>query len=142
MLEFLGKRDVIKERDELLVMIKVIATPGSTDNMVRTINPILGSIRTRTGCLQCQIYQDSQNPEEMALLEEWESESAFAGHVGSKDYRYILEWMEMSATRPEITICKNPDYKGLKVIKDLLNVTGKGKDSTVAAGRPRSGKAS
>ena len=123
-------------------MIRVIAPPGSADSLISAIKPIMGSIRTRSGCLQCHIYQDSLNPDEMALLQEWTDKKAFAAHVESRDYRFILEWMEMSATKPEITICKNPDYKGIRVIRDLLQVAGKRPNSTLAADRSRPGKAS
>lgn len=123
-------------------MIQVIAPEGLGDSLMGTIKPLTGLIRSHAGCTSCHIYQDSQNPEEMALLQEWESENTFAAHIGSKDYRYILEWMEMSATKPEVTICKNPDHKGLKVMKDLLNVAGKQTESDIGAGRAQSGKAS
>ena len=110
------------QEDPLLVMITVIAPEGSSENLIGTIKPLIGSIRSRAGCINCHIYQDIHNPEEMALLQEWDSEAAFAAHVGSRDYRYILEWMEMSTTKPQFTICKRPDYKGFKLIRNLLNV--------------------
>jgi quinol monooxygenase YgiN len=121
-------------------MIKVIAPEGLGENLVDTVKPLMGSIRARAGCVHCHIYQDSQDPKEMALLQEWESESAFAAHVGSKDYRYILEWMDRSAVKPRVTICKNLDHGGFKVIKNLLNVVSNQTKSSVAAGRARSDK--
>jgi quinol monooxygenase YgiN len=116
-------------------MIEVIAPEGLGENLVDTIKPLMGSIRTRAGCVHCHIYQDSQNSEELALLQEWDSESAFAAHVGSKDYRYILEWIEGSATKPKVTICRKLHHGGFKIIKDLLDVVSNRTKSSETAGQ-------
>ena len=110
-----------KDQESILVMIRAIAPEGKGKNLISTIRPLMGSIRSRAGCIHCQILQDSQTPEEMALLQEWENESAFTSHVGSRDYRYILEWMEMSCRKPEITIFRNPQHNGFEHIKRLIN---------------------
>jgi quinol monooxygenase YgiN len=129
-----------KGRDSVLVMTQVSAPEGQGDTLVGTIKSLTGLIQSRSGCSSCHIYQDILNPEEMALLQEWESEEMFNAHVGSKDYRFILEWME--AIKPEVTICKNPDHKGFRVIMDLLYATDRQKEAVRGAGRAHSGKAS
>ncbi len=109
-------------RDPLQVIIKVNAPDGMHDNLIGTIRPLLGSIRSLPGCLECHVYQDAEHREEMALLQEWESESAFARHVGSRDYRYILEWMEMSASKPTVTVSREMNRRGLEIIENLRQI--------------------
>ncbi len=110
------------KQDPLQVIIKVTAPDGLNDALIGTIRPLLGSIRSRAGCLDCHVYQDAEHPEEMALLQEWETESAFAEHVGSRDYRYILEWMEMSDCTPAVTVSRELNRSGFEVIKKLMRV--------------------
>lgn len=123
-------------------MIQVIAPEGLGDSLAGTIKPLTGLIRSHAGCTSCQIYQDSQNPEEMALLQEWVSEDMFAAHVVSKEYRYILEWMEMSSTKPQVTVCRKPDHEGFKLIKDLLGFRKQQTPSSATAGRTGSDRPS
>jgi quinol monooxygenase YgiN len=129
-----------ENRDSVLVMIQLVAPEGLGDSLVSTIKPLTGMIRSNAGCSSCHIYQDSQNPEEMVLLQEWDSEHLFAAHVVSKEYRYILEWMEMSSTKPQVTVCKKPDRGGFKLITDLLNVSKKQTTSSVTTVPAGSGK--
>ena len=109
-------------RDPLQVIIKVNAPEGMHDNLIGTIKPLLGSVRSRPGCIDCHVYQNTEHREEMALLQEWESESAFADHVSSRDYRYILEWMEMSASKPTVTVSRELNRKGFEIIKGLRQI--------------------
>jgi len=108
-----------QSREQLQVMIKIIAPDGSNEQIIRTLQPLLGSIRSRDGCLSCHFYQDAENPDEVALFEEWRDEASFAEHVGSKDYRFILEWMEMSIKKPTVTVCREPNHNGIEFIKRL-----------------------
>ena len=103
----------------LQVMVKIIAPDGLGQELLGVMQPLLGSIRSRSGCLACSIFQDAENLEEMALYEEWENEAAFASHVSSSDYRYILEWMEQSVAQPEITVCKKISQDGFTLIEKI-----------------------
>ncbi|MFZ9037007.1 MAG: putative quinol monooxygenase [Gammaproteobacteria bacterium] len=121
-MEYSGNRRIHSDQDQLQVIIKVTAPDGRHDSLIGAIKALLGSIRARAGCIDCHEYQDTENPEDMALLQEWESENAFADHVGSRDYRYILEWMEMSASVPEVTVCRGLEHRGFDVIRRLMQV--------------------
>lgn len=98
-------------------MIKVIAPRGQHESIARAIRSLVGLTQSRSGCLECHVYQESENPEEIVLFEEWENEEALAAHVESSSYRHVLEWMEMSVKKPTVTICRQPDHEGLEFIK-------------------------
>ena len=105
--------------EPLQVLIKVIAPNGLCQKLLATIRPLLGSIRSRAGCAGCHIYQDAETPDELTLFEEWEDEASFVEHVCSKDYGYILEWMELSVEKPEVMVCKKTEQDGIKLIKEI-----------------------
>ena len=106
--------------EQVQVMIKVVSPEGKSEQVVGTIRPLLGSIRSRAGCLDCRILQDVENQDEITLLMAWRNETSFNGHVVSRDYRHILEWMEMSCRKPEITISREPDRNGMEFIEGLI----------------------
>jgi quinol monooxygenase YgiN len=87
-------------------MIQKIDPDGSNEKTIETLQPLPGSGSWFDGCLSCHLYQDAENPDEVALFEEWRDEASFAEHVNSKDYRFILEWMEMSIKKPTVTVCR------------------------------------
>ena len=87
--------------------------------MVGTIRPLLGSIRSRAGCRNCEVYSDAESPDEVVLLEEWENEAMFIDHVSSRDYRYILEWMEQSVVKPEVRVGAVTKSNGLEYIRNI-----------------------
>ena len=106
-----------QSKEQLQVMIKITAPEGSNEKAIETLQPLLGSIRSRDGCLGCHLYQDEGNPDEVVLFEEWRDEASFAEHVSSKDYRFILEWMELSIKKPTVTVCRGPNHNGIEFIK-------------------------
>ncbi|MDJ0777121.1 MAG: antibiotic biosynthesis monooxygenase family protein [Gammaproteobacteria bacterium] len=106
--------------EPLQVTITIIAPKGRSEQVASTLRPMLGSVRARSGCLGCHIYRDVETPEEVVLLQEWENEKAFSEHVESREYRYILEWIEMSSTRPKVTVYRRPSASGLEYIKRLI----------------------
>lgn len=87
--------------------------------MMGTIRPLLGSIRARAGCRNCEVYSDAESPDEVVLLEEWDNEASFIDHVNSRDYRYILEWMEQSVVSPQVRVGAVIKSNGLAYIRDI-----------------------
>ncbi len=100
-------------------MIQKIDPDGSNEKTIGTLQPLLGSGSWFDGCLRCHLYQDAENPDEVALFEEWRDEASFAEHVSSKDYRFILEWMEMSIKKLTVTVCRGSNHNGIEFIKRL-----------------------
>ena len=105
--------------EPIQVLIKLVSPDGQGKQMLGTIRPLLGSIRSRTGCIACEVYLDAESPDEVVLLEEWDSETAFKDHVRSWDFDHILEWLEQSIQRPEVTVGAVSARNGLDYIRDI-----------------------
>lgn len=101
------------------ILIKLVAPSGQGKQMLGTIRPLLGSIRSRAGCAACEVYVDVESPDEVVLFEEWDCEASFRDHVCSRDYGYILEWMEQSIERPEVKLGAVSARNGLEYIRDI-----------------------
>ncbi len=59
-------------------MMQKIYPDGSNEKAIETLQPLPGSIRSRDGCLSCHLYQDAENPDEVALFEELRDEASLA----------------------------------------------------------------
>jgi len=106
-------------KEPVQALIKLVAPSGQGKQMLGTIRPLLGSIRSRAGCRACDVYLDADSPDAVVLFEEWDTESAFIEHVCSRDYRYILEWMEQSVKKPEVTVGEITKPDGLEYIQRI-----------------------
>ena len=100
-------------------MMQKINPDGSNKKIIGILQPLSGSSSSRDGCPSFHLYQDSENQDEVALFEEWRDEASFAEYVNSKNYRFILEWMEMSIKKPTVTVCRGPNHNGIEFIKRL-----------------------
>ena len=112
-------RSMKLSNQQLQIVTKVVAPDRLSEEIFGTIQPILGSIRSRNGCIGCHLYRDSEDPNEMILFEEWKNEAAFTEHVRSSDYRHILEWMELSTMKPEVTVSNRLNDDGLQLIRKI-----------------------
>lgn len=106
-------------KEPVQVLIKLVAPSGQGKQMLGTIRPLLGPIRSRPGCRNCEVYSDAESPDEVVLFEEWDDEASFVDHVCSRDYMYILEWMEQSIVKPEVKVGAVTKSNGLKYIREI-----------------------
>ncbi len=86
---------------------------------IQTVRSILGWTSAQPGCISMAFYQDTNHPETMMLLEEWEDWSSIEIHIQSDSYHSILELMELSSKQPEIKFRSFSDTKGLELIEKL-----------------------
>ncbi len=56
----------------------------------------------RGGCLACRAYQDIEEPDVLALMQEWASSDALERYLRTEDFRRLVAVMELASERPEI----------------------------------------
>ena len=82
--------------------LRIVTTPHSRAEVVRTLAAQLGPTRVQTGCRKCDLYQDVENPDAITLVEEWESQADLDPRLRSEDYRAVLGAIELSQEPPLI----------------------------------------
>ena len=82
--------------------LRIVTTPHSRAEVVRTLAAQLGPTRVQPGCLRCDLYQDIENREAITLVEEWESRADLDPRLRSEDYRAVLAAIELSQEQPLI----------------------------------------
>lgn len=86
----------------IITSLRIMIPSERRDEILRTMRSLLGPIRVKPGCIGCTLYQETENENAVALVEEWESPQHLENHIRSYEYRIILELMDMSSTLPEL----------------------------------------
>ncbi|ESQ16714.1 MAG: antibiotic biosynthesis monooxygenase [Thiohalocapsa sp. PB-PSB1] len=90
--------------------------PSVLDTLRRLIEPT----RVLSGCNCCDLFQDAQDPNRIALLERWEDEAALNRHLRSRPFRAILAVVDLSVEPPDIQFDWVAQGRGLDYIEQTL----------------------
>ena len=101
----------------IMSTLRIVAPPAKRDEVVRTLNSLLGPTRVQPGCVNCRIYSEIDDKSALILLEEWNSQADLDRHLRSDHYRKVLALMDMSNTQPEIKFNTISDTKGIEAIE-------------------------
>ncbi len=82
--------------------LRIHVSPGKRDEVHRIFRSLLEPTRVRGGCLACRAYQDTEEPEVLALIQEWASSDHLERYLRSEDFRKLVAVMELASERPEI----------------------------------------
>jgi quinol monooxygenase YgiN len=96
--------------------LRIVTTPQSRAEVVRTLTAQLGSTRVQPGCRKCDLYQDVEDPEVITLVEQWESQADLTLRLRSRDYRAVLAAIELAREQPEIHFDTVTRRGGLEVV--------------------------
>ena len=101
----------------IMSTLRIVAPPAKRNEVVRTLNSLLGPTRAQPGCISCHIYSEVEDRNVLILLEEWDSQADVDSHLRSNHYRKVLALMDMSNTQPEIKFDTISDTKGIEAIE-------------------------
>jgi quinol monooxygenase YgiN len=101
----------------IMSTLRIVAPPAKRNEVVRTLNSLLGPTRVQPGCVNCRVYSEIEDKNVLILLEEWSSQADLDRHLGSNDYKKVLALMDMSNTQPEIKFNTVSDTKGIEAIE-------------------------
>ena len=93
--------------------------PNDRLNVLKTIHTIIGPTAVRKGCLHCGLYSNTQNDDELILVEKWTSQQYLEKHVRSDDFRKILMVMETAKRKPEINFITVGSKAGLELVEKI-----------------------
>ncbi len=93
--------------------------PSERLSVLKTIHAIIGPTSVQKGCLHCGLYSNSQNDDELILLEKWKSQQDLEKHVRSDDFRKILTVMEAAKKKPEISFITVESKAGLELVEKI-----------------------
>ncbi|MCK4838889.1 MAG: antibiotic biosynthesis monooxygenase [Desulfobulbaceae bacterium] len=101
----------------IIVTLRIKVPRDRRRDFMDSARLIVEPTRIQSGCISCWLYQDSDEPDVVLLVEEWESRKELDHHINSDQYRIVLSLMEASDQFPEIKLNTISKTEGLEAIE-------------------------
>jgi len=86
-----------------------------------TLHRLLEPTRVLSGCAGCDLFQDAQDPNRIALFERWDDEESLIRHIRSRPFKAILAVVDLSEEQPDIRFDWVVRGRGLDYIEQTLS---------------------
>ena len=103
-----------------VLTIRLTADKALRSSMIDTLRGIAGPTRVHPGCRRLGVYLAADNPEELTLIEEWETLEAMTAHLRSRDFRAVLSVIDLSKRAPEIRLDSVTSTEGIECLTEML----------------------
>jgi len=98
----------------ILVIVRMEVPSEKRKELSQTIASLIGSVRTEKGCLRCNICQNTEDENELYLLEEWDTQENCIGHQKSERFRVLLGAMNLLKKPYEMMVHTAYHPEGIK----------------------------
>jgi quinol monooxygenase YgiN len=106
--------------------LRMQTAPGRRAEVQRILRGLLEPTRVRAGCLACHVYEDVEDPDVLALVQEWAGADDLERYLRSEDRRKLVAVMELASRRPEIWVDTIVTREGLERLATLMGSAAKG----------------
>ena len=101
----------------IIESVGIVASPQRRKEIRRGLASLVEPTQVRPGCVSCQLYQNSNDPNEFRFESQWQTMDDFILHACSELYRTLLELLEMSVRTPAITFYEVSATHGLELVR-------------------------
>lgn len=109
----------------ILSNLRLTVSQDRKAEFIETLRVLRGPTSVEPGCLSCRFYQDVNDENSFALVEEWESEEALKSHLRNPEYNMLLSMMNLLAVYPpEVKFHTVSDTSGMEEIGSALGIGG------------------
>ena len=63
------------------LIVPMQAAPGKRDELIEAFRTLAQEVRQESGCEEFELYQSTERPDQMALLEMWADEATLKHHA-------------------------------------------------------------
>jgi quinol monooxygenase YgiN len=98
--------------------LRVVAPTAKRRELVGSVGALLAETRAQPGCVDARLYADTEDPNAIALIEEWDSWPDLDRHLAADAGRTILAAMESSTVLPEVRFDSVEHRAGLEVFAE------------------------
>ena len=79
----------------------------------------MGITLSKTGCIDCHLERDEAEPLKVGYNEQWETETQFRMHAGSREFKHVLTAIDMCCETPEVKIGKLTTKSGVDSLREI-----------------------
>ena len=90
-------------KDTLRVIVRIKARPDKVNELLSVLSFLVEPTRKEVGCLSYELLQHNEDPTDLTLVEEWESESTLELHIATKHFKDAMTKLpKLVAAEPDI----------------------------------------
>ena len=101
------------------VVLKMVAHPRRTVEMVRTLRSLMLPLQAAPGFGACRLYVDVDDPNAICYVEEWLTPEDLDRQIRSSHYTRLLALMEAASEPPDLRLNWVTDVKGLEYLETV-----------------------
>ena len=94
----------------------MVADPARTATLVQALHSLMLPLQAAPGLIASALYIESNNPDAICYVEEWQSREEMDQQLRSDHYGRLLSIMEAAAQPPQIRFSWVTDVKGLEYL--------------------------
>jgi quinol monooxygenase YgiN len=97
--------------------LRIAARPRRAFAGIRALQSIARAAQTEHGFLASRVYQETENPEVLCLVEDWSGEPALKSHMRSSCFTDLLRLMETAPEAPVLEVRAVCEVHGLDYVE-------------------------
>ena len=109
----------------IFLNLKLIPLSHRTDELIEALRLQMGRTQIQPGCIKCRLSQDTQEQNIVLYEEVWKSWEKLESHIRSDRFLWILELMEHSSHKPELSFSDVREVRGMEYVRKLRTVIPK-----------------
>jgi len=113
----------------ILATTELAPCPDTRAALLEVLRFVQDRVRTRPGCLGCQIFEAVDGAQGLLYVESWKSAPELHAHIQSGLYLRLLHAMELATEPPRVCFHHIAQTRSMELIEDLRTV-----DKTGASG--------
>jgi quinol monooxygenase YgiN len=109
-----------KGNELVIVLLQLKVGPEKRFHILKTVHAITGPAKAQAGCQLCELYSNTQNDDELALLQVWDSQENLEDHIRSEEFRNVLAVMDNASIPPKISFNAIESVRNFDLVEDIL----------------------
>ena len=106
--------------DMIIVTLRMTVRPGRRHDFAESIRGMLEPTRVERGCISYCFYEDIENKNTFALVEEWKTRDDLERHVRTDNYRRLLALMDLLSEPPQLQFNTVSQTTGMELLSTVL----------------------
>lgn len=98
----------------ITVRINLIACPGKQHELMQSICELKPRIALEFGCVDCRVYQNSDNPDEFVVFEQWDNEKLAYAHLDSENLAVLVGAGSVLSRDIRVSLAKEPSSAAME----------------------------
>ena len=111
-----------KGKELVIVLLQLKVEPEKRFHILKTVHAIIGPAKAQAGCQLCEFYSNTQNDDELVLLQIWDSQENLEDHIRSEEFRSVLAVMDNAIAPPKISFNTIESVRNFDLVEELLRV--------------------